>query len=80
MKRVRFTCDNCGKPVAAGCLGRQRINCLMYTTGYGMQDGEHTVRGHICSVKCGLRMLKNWLAEIEGSDGNGDASRDNDGG
>lgn len=67
MKKVRFICDACGEPAPKGALGRQRVRCLMYTDGYGMRDGEHTLRAHICSAECGLRLLKKYVREIEGA-------------
>ena len=68
MKFVRYTCDHCGEPAGKGGLGRQRVNCIMYTAGYGMMDGEHSTKGHICSVECGLAMVEEWLRGIKDPD------------
>lgn len=68
MKKVRYLCDACGERIGSAITvspWEHVVRAKMVTHGYGMQDGEHVLRGHICSAPCGLKMLKKWIREIE---------------
>lgn len=71
MKKVRYLCDGCEKRIDSKITihpWEHRVSAVMETHGYGMQDGKHTLRGHICSPECGLKMLKKWIRDIEKGD------------
>lgn len=68
MKKVRYVCDGCGSQITWGVHGppsEHRVSASMVTHGYGPLDGQHKFSGHICSPECGLRLLKEWIANIE---------------
>lgn len=67
MKRVRVTCDECGKRVKR-YREPQRAVLKMIVHGYGYADGLHSNRWDICSSACGLALLKKAIAEIECAD------------
>ncbi len=81
MKKVRYLCDACDKRIGSNITSfphEHVVRAKMVTHGYGMQDGEHVLSGHICSPKCGLKLLKRWVREIETGDVQGAARPEGD--
>ncbi len=69
MKTVNVTCDRCGKRTLPDDDGGYQFASLrMVAHGYGMQDGDHMERWHICSAACGLKLLKQAIFDIESAD------------
>ena len=68
MKKVRYLCDACGERIDSRITSSPSehvVRAKMVTHGYGMGDGIHELRGHICSWQCGLKMLREWIASID---------------
>jgi hypothetical protein len=69
VKSVKVTCDQCGKRIRQDSDGGyQHASLRMLVHGYGMQDGDHRHRWHICSAVCGLKLLKNTIRDIEATE------------